>query len=83
MVNIVYIYVIFKNVIVDNITDIPQYPSSTPLIPAPAPPQAIYIHFKRFCMWGFSIYRGNIVLFVYTEIIYLIYFYINKGDWEL
>lgn len=43
----------------------------------------IYIIFEKVLYVGIYIYRGDIVLFVYIEIIYLIYFSTNKGDWEL
>ena len=34
-------------------------------------------------IYGDFLFIEVILLFVYFEIIYLIYFYINKGDWEI
>ena len=38
---------------------------------------------KKGFIYGDFLFIEVILLFVYFEIIYLIYFYINKGDWEI
>ena len=47
-------------------------------------PHCMYLYnLNKGFIYGDFLFIEVILLFVYFEIIYLIYFYINKGDWEI